>query len=553
MSTRPHVLLPLCLALALGGLSAVAVRAQPASPAAGESAFDIAMFQIEGNTVLPATVLEAAVAPFLGPGRGMAGVEGARQALEALYQQRGYLTVLVDIPEQRVQGGVVRLSVIEGRVGGRHVLGARWHDPARLREAVPAVAPGQVPDFHRLQAELAPLNQGEALRVQPVVKPGLRPGTVEVELQVRDQAPVSASLELNNQHAAGTAALRLSASARHDHLFQRGHSLQLTLQTAPAAPQQSRALVLAYAVPGQAPGSAWTYQLSASDSDVASLGGVQVLGRGLTVGLRHQQLLPRTEGASVLTLGVDLRRLEETVAFGAQADRFPLRYVPWQASLADGLALGAWQWQGSATLGAAWRVLGRREVSCPLSDGSVGTVDQFACKRNGGDGSFATLRTDHRLQRAAPGGQWALRLAGQWASGPLVSAEQASLGGADSVRGYHEGEASGDHSRLLSLEWRGRNRWPAAPAPASEAPAPASRQELVPLFFADVAQVRTESPAPGQAGRQSLWGVGAGVRAAAQAVGLQWEAGLDLARAGRASAATAVGDWRLHARLQARF
>jgi hemolysin activation/secretion protein len=84
--------------------AASATRAQ-------ESRFDVLEFEIEGNTVLPALAIERAVYPFLGPGKTIDDVQGARAALEKAYQDAGYLTVVVDVPPQQVKGGKVVLAV----------------------------------------------------------------------------------------------------------------------------------------------------------------------------------------------------------------------------------------------------------------------------------------------------------------------------------------------------------------------------------------------------------------------------------------------------------
>src|ERR1700712_2500404 len=100
-------------ALCLSGLSSGHAFAQAPAPQAAASApaadaqprFDIMEFQVEGNSVLPDAAIEQAVTPFLGAGRRMDDVEAARAALEKTYQGGGYLTVFVDVPEQRVDGG----------------------------------------------------------------------------------------------------------------------------------------------------------------------------------------------------------------------------------------------------------------------------------------------------------------------------------------------------------------------------------------------------------------------------------------------------------------
>jgi hypothetical protein len=98
--------------LALPGMA----RAQEAAaaPAAPERQVNNEEYLVRGNTVLDARAIEAAVTPFLGPGRTLKDVEGARDALVAAYQARGYQSVYVDLPEQQVEQGVVVLQVSEG-------------------------------------------------------------------------------------------------------------------------------------------------------------------------------------------------------------------------------------------------------------------------------------------------------------------------------------------------------------------------------------------------------------------------------------------------------
>ena len=93
--------------------------------AAEPARFDILEFAVEGNTVLPAELIERAVYPFLGEKRRFDDVNAAATALEKAYQDAGYLTVAVGVPEQSINDGVVRLEVTEGRVERLKVSGAQ--------------------------------------------------------------------------------------------------------------------------------------------------------------------------------------------------------------------------------------------------------------------------------------------------------------------------------------------------------------------------------------------------------------------------------------------
>lgn len=548
------------------GAAAAAAAAPPAAPA--EPRFAIYEFEIEGNSVLPVTAVEAAVLPHLGPGRSMADVERAREALEKAYQQGGWLTVLVDIPEQRVEGGVVRLRVLEGRVDRVRVTGAKYFDQGEIRRRTDAIAPGTVPDFNRLQAQLGTLQRDER-QVQPVLRPGHAPGTVEVELKVADRLPLSGSVELNNRHAADTEPWRLQASLRYDNLWQREHGLALTLITAPQATEQSKAAVLNYSVPL---GGERTLLATAlwSDSAVQPLGAFTVYGQGTTLGLRLVQQVFSAGSSHTLSLGADYKDLKERQVFGSSSDATPLRYLPLQLAYTGVWPRGRALSSLNLTATVALRGLLQRDVPC---QGGTVVLDQFACKRGGSeagfdrsaDGSFATLRADLRHQQPLPGGLpglLALRLAGQAASQAVVSAEQFSLGGADTVRGYFEAEASGDDAVLASLEWRSPALWRrAAPAVLSAgaganaaattaAPAAWGLDELSLLGFVDAGRTRVRLADAGQAVRIPLLSAGLGLRVRAAT---RLSAELDVAWPLRETSRTRLGDPRWHARLAATF
>ena len=102
------------LMMSLGAVLTVSAAERPDSDQGAR--FNIFEFRVLGNSTLPAPIVEAAVYPFLGEQRTFSSVEQARDALVAAYRAAGLGTVLVDIPEQTVDDGVVRLQVTEGRI-----------------------------------------------------------------------------------------------------------------------------------------------------------------------------------------------------------------------------------------------------------------------------------------------------------------------------------------------------------------------------------------------------------------------------------------------------
>ncbi len=542
------------LGLALWAAPAGALAQTPAQPPADEPRFDILEFEVEGNTRLAPAVVERTLQPFMGPSRVLADAEGARAALERAYQTAGFLTVLVDLPEQRVSDGLLRLVVIEGRIERLRVSGSRYFSQGAIRERVPELAEGQVPNFNVVQQQLAQVNRTAARQVQPVLRPGIEPGTVEAELKVNDQLPLSGGLQLSNRYAADTEPYRLNLSLRWDNLFQRDHALALTAVTAPQNTRQSQVLVANYTVPDDngGPGrqASWLGSLIWSDSALEPLGAALVLGRGVTVGLRHAQTWFLADSSHTVVLGGDFKDLRERVLAGSDELSTPLRYLPFQAAYTGSWSQGRSQTTLGTTLSFGIGQLLARRIDCP---GNIGPVDQFACRRLGADGSFVALRADLRHERPLAGGLLVLRGGGQWAQQPLMGGEQLSVGGSGTVRGYFEGEASGDLGLLASAEWRSPNL----------APAGAMRDAWLAdarlLAFVDAARVRTLQPLPGQAARVALLGTGLGLQLRGAMAGLGapagtgWSAELELAWPHKPARQNPEGEPRWHGRVGINF
>ena len=75
----------------------------------GGTVFEIKAFELVGNRIFPTEKLQETVKSFTGSGKTAADVEKARDALEKFYHDAGYPAVFVNIPEQTIKGGVVKL------------------------------------------------------------------------------------------------------------------------------------------------------------------------------------------------------------------------------------------------------------------------------------------------------------------------------------------------------------------------------------------------------------------------------------------------------------
>lgn len=487
-------------------LAALFTQPAPAQTAAAtaraEIRFDINAFVVAGDTVLGAAAIERAVYAFLGPQRTAADAEGARKALEKAYQDAGFLSVNVVIPPQRVDdaGGEVRLQVVQAPVDRLRITGAQYTLPSQVRDAVPNLAPGTVPNFNEMQQELAALARSNADReVTPIIAAGELPGTMNVELKVQDKLPLHASVELNNKQSPNTAAGRLEAGISYDNLFQRGHSIGFNWFYSPKRPDEADIRSLTYHLPAGGSGDRLYLTLLHSDSNTPTPLGGATVSRGDTWRLRWRDELPAREGLSqALTWGLTLRHLQDrnldVAGFSTPAPT--LRYTTINTSYEldlSGAPGRSSRLQADLTLSLP--ALNGREVDCYGS-----TLDQFSCKRSQAGARFQVLGLS--LSHREPVGRWAVaaRLQGQFTDTPLVPAEQVVYGGQDSVRGYHEGEQSGDLGAALRIELI---------APAWQ---PADQLSLRAQAFYDRAALRRLNALPTEVVSSGLASTGLGLR-----------------------------------------
>ncbi|MBV8503821.1 MAG: ShlB/FhaC/HecB family hemolysin secretion/activation protein [Paucibacter sp.] len=505
----------------------------PAASAAANRAvphFDVYQYVVEGNSVLATTDIEAAVSDYLGPTRTLADVEAARTALEKRYHDAGYLTVLVSIPPQKVDEGEVRLKVTEGVVEHVKVAGAQYNLPSGIKSQVSELAEGNVPNFNKVQEQLAEVNRRADARVTPVLRAGPLPGAVDVQLDVDDQLPLHGSVEVNNRQTPNTTAERVAASLRYDNLWQLGHSVALNLQVAPERVKDARVASLTYVLPTGVGGDALTLYSVHSRSAFASLEnapGLGLLGNSDTFGIRYTRPLSADRDLQqTLAAGLDFKNIRQTLVLqSGEGTGAPIDYAP--LAFSYNLNLPGDERSTALDLISA---LGLR--------GLFGNSEEsFQAKRAGASASYLTLRMG--LQHSEPVmNQWSLfgRVEMQLATGPLVPTEQMVIGGADSVRGYLEGERAGDYGLRMSIELRTRYYQPGGPA---------SGWRLNGLAFFDAARASILRHIEPQPASYTLEGSGVGLRLSAPH-GMSLD--MDAAVALRDGDTTKAHSTRLHAR-----
>ena len=526
---------PFCLLLVL--VISYGMIASLCSAGEGETiGFEIAVYEVTGNTLFPPEKLREIVAPFTGRGKTAADVERARDALEKFYHEAGYPAVMVNIPEQTLQEGVVRLQVIESRVARVKVTGNRYFTMEKVMKDLPSFTPGSILYLPQVQKEIGRLNRSQDIKVDPVMTPGKELGTIDVELKVEDRLPLHGYLELNNRASWDTTPLRINGLVRYDNLWQREHSLSFQFQTAPLNTKEVLLLGGIYVLPApwQEDDQLALYGIW-SDSNTAFGEGFTVIGKGQIIGTRYVMALPGYQLYSHnMTLGLDYKQFDEAEGFttnSGQATHTPITYMPlsfsYSASLPD-------EWGGMTQFNGGLNMSLR---------GVVSQENQFELKRYKGLADYVYETAGiQRTQKLPLGMNLFVKVDGQASNQPLVDNEQYTAGGMESVRGYKESEAAGDEALhgIVELSF---------PNPLEQSRI-GKQLQMTPYVFYDEAELTILIPLPGTASTTKLAGTGVGMRGT-MAKNLEYE--LDWARALVATSRTKSNAEMVYFKLKAVF
>lgn len=198
--------------------------------------FAVNKYLVMGNSVLPPEAVAQAITNVdgaFGTNTSFDGIRAAMIELQKAYRERGYVTVSVGLPQQKLTNATVKVKVTEGRLAAINVTGNRYFSSNNVMRSLPSLQTNTLLNSHVLQRELDNANASRDRQIYPVIGPGPEPDTSELTLKVKDQLPLHARLEVNNQATPGTPDLRVNFNAQYDNLWDLDHQIGIQYNFTP--------------------------------------------------------------------------------------------------------------------------------------------------------------------------------------------------------------------------------------------------------------------------------------------------------------------------------
>jgi len=467
-------------------------------PAAADETVLVEKFTFAGNVSVPTAELEQLVAPHAGKEYDLPGLEKIAEEVTTAYRARGLTLATAYIQEQEIDDGVVEITIVEGRVGQVLVEGNSRYSSEFIRGHLD----GLLEESFRqdeLEDALLVLNANPYLKVETTLQPGTEEGATDILAKVDEGFPLHLNLHFDNFGSELVSRNQFGAELEWNHPWIDGAKLTLGANVG-EDPEVQSSYRLGYSLPIGHRGTrvAWTgYTGNFTLGKELAILGVQGNSYGWGIAVTHPLIKHRDQTLD-LRVGYD-NKTSKSFLLEQISSHDEVRSVHLGADYM------VQHWNG-VTFGSIYGYQGLGDF---LGGTEKGDPDR---SRRTADNQFTRFSISlGRSQQIVDWFSLFCRGSSQVSCDSLLAGEQMPIGGSSSVRGYTDGEASGDSAYSMSFEGRIR-------------PFPGAKVGFDLLGFADYGARHLRKPTVDQSRWLHLGSAGAGARLDLSGLGLPADA-----------------------------
>lgn len=392
--------------------------------------FTVNAFTFVGNSIYTQPQLKRLTERFIDLQLNLYDLNRAADSVTQLYRETGYPVARAIIPAQKVEDGIVRIEVIEGRISNVSIVGNDRYSSELITARSGTLPKNELVTIDGLERSLLLMNDLPGLSARATLAPGAEYGTTDMVIRTEEQR-IAGAITLDNHGRRETGQNRLDAGLDINNPFGIGDQFNVRLiQTEHDLLSYGR---VGYSLPIASNGM----RLGASYSRV----NYEVAGEFAALGITGEV----TDSEVVLNYPY-VRSRRRNIVFGlglrstqTTQNTMGIKTSDNRIDLLNLSALGSWVHEDSAS------------TTTSLLFSSNG-------KNNPGgrqDAQMAKLDVDISHLRAASK-NWDLYLRANFvfSAGALADTEKFSLGGPGSVRGYRSSDLRGDEGWVATIELR---------------------------------------------------------------------------------------------------
>ena len=405
------------------------IRREALEPPATKPAVEAVRFLVREIEFSPSEILsreelESIAKDYRGRELTLNELQQLTERVNALYRAKKVVTAAAIIPPQEVSKGVVRVRLIEGRVGRIKLKGNESTQDSFITERL-RLRPTDLVDLDRLEDAMLRFNRTHDIQLRATLAPGAEFATTDLEVETTEPPRHELRLQLDNSGSPTTGRWRKTASYLNRSLF--GYRDDLYVSDTEAVGQSSQAL--SFGVPV----NTWGGRLSMAynhDRTAIKRGPMRTLnitGRAEGAGLTLRQPTWVSGNAQLDVIAGVRKRYSKNWIDSVFLRRVDVR------DRSIGLELQAFD-DRNFWLANYVRYFTEATITRPTSM----TIDRGTLRYNRDLGGGLSFRGSYTWQSSGEKN--------------LPSSELFMIGGESSVRGYSVGAFAGDTGGTLNLE-----------------------------------------------------------------------------------------------------
>ena len=143
--------------------------------------FELKKIVTDPSAVLTDAELDAIIKPYEGQQVKLSDIYDIVEKINALYNEKGYVTCRAFLPPQTITEGTVKLLLVEGRTGTATVSGNKYTKAKYITNRL-HLAPGEIANVKELNKDLLLFNATNSTQLRIMMKAGAEPGTTDYEI-----------------------------------------------------------------------------------------------------------------------------------------------------------------------------------------------------------------------------------------------------------------------------------------------------------------------------------------------------------------------------------
>ena len=396
--------------------------------------FELKKIVTDASAVLTDAELDAIIKPYEGKQVQLNDIYAIVDKINALYNDKGYVTCRAFLPPQTITDGTVKLLLVEGRTGSTIVNNNKYTKTKYITNRM-HLAKGEIANIKQLNKDLLLFNATNSTQLRIMMKAGTEPGTTDYEITAYE--PMRDTWTIFEDNAGSDTSGEYRTGLFFNTKSLSGHCDALSLGT--VISEGTKAANVMYSRSLGRSGTKMNLMYSTNAVEVVK-GDYEDMIKGhansYAIGFTQPIVVNETTRTE---LSLDYNRQNSKTDFMPAGTRFNIV----DDSVQD------------FSLGFAMTNYGASHVFYQKHSYVRGYSESTPDMSAQNSQNFGFYKFNAMYQKLYKAGQmWSLRADAQWSgSEGMVSSRQFYMGGMYSVRGYKENYLGGDSGFTFSAEY----------------------------------------------------------------------------------------------------